>query len=217
MERISKYLSAKYPPVKLYLSDLLDIEKALRDECASSWIIFGNHKFNSVEELKANTAEETLFELEFEAREPYVTLRFDRLTIHLFSGDDRGPAAAAFFNLDRLLRRTRRRPIFLYCWQFQIAANILIWVLIFIKPYWPLRAGVSLAVLLLVLWANYIRLRWASELVLDNRARRKGFLARNKDHLAVNAIVATITALLTALAATYSQTIHTGLSTLLQR
>jgi len=218
MKKKSGSLLKSYGPVKLYLDDLFELESVFKAFNQRVTIETDRFEFDSVQELIDQSHEDVLFELEIETYTPHIRLSFDTFQVQLYAGSDEHAALGAVHRIEALLKRTERKPSFMYRYPVLLVGGI--------------AGGSSLAAPAIPLgikglmlfslggwwcWASYIQLKRMSVITLKRRSEHKTFWARHFDQLTAPLLVAAITAIATWACTTYGASLWKLILKLAQR
>jgi hypothetical protein len=198
MKKLDKPLSKEYPPLKLYLEDVEEIERILSDGSSTVSVETDDYTFPSVKEFAESYRQKRIHTLHIKGSNPYVTIDFDRVSSRIYVSSSSTDGSGIFYLLDQVLRRRILPGHWLYSFKLLMTLNILIPVASTLGLTGPLPVTVTLSSLLLF-WmfrAAYVRLKRHSLVVVSDKLSRQGFLRRNKDNLAIVIISALLGAVL---------------------
>jgi hypothetical protein len=187
MERIKQSLSKEYMGVRIYLSDLREIERTLQG-AKSIEITMGNLRFDSINDLATNFKSRYIRELKISTFQPYVSVEFTRLSVRLFVSSDERDEAGIFYAIDRVLIARHRKPAFMYSFYTMWVGNFVSPIISWLFPEMWISAAVAILWSLWLAWLLYIRLRKSSDIRVYERHEKLGFFERTKDQLALAAI-----------------------------
>jgi hypothetical protein len=114
MERITPSLSSAYPPVKLYLDDLEEIEDIVQ---GSDQLYFelGEYRFDNINEVAERSSDQRFSRLIIWSFEPHLAIRVgEHTSLECYSFRDHTKASGIFYQLDRVLTKCARKPKFIY-------------------------------------------------------------------------------------------------------
>jgi len=201
MKKVERPITKEYLPVKIFLDDLLVIEKILNEETDSIKIKIDDMEFDSVSELVSfyeNKNVETVFNLEIDSSGPYISIELRRLWTKIYCSSDSVEVSGIYYKINQVLENCLRKPSFLYSYYtIYIIAGILFISQIFSRS---IEKGLLIAApfyICWVIWNGYIRLGRNSIIYLYNRRKKKGFWKRNADQLVLLVITVILTAAIT--------------------
>jgi hypothetical protein len=188
MERLTQSLDREYPPVRLNVDTLKQIEAIASSSASNVSILAGEYKFDSVDELYREMKGKVLTTLTLKASSPYLSVEFHRAWTRLHVGSDDPVASGVYFKIDYLLRRCVRHFSWLYRAELQWLPGLVPAAIM----SWNRTAGfisvVPLAAWLIWFWR--VRLYRYSTIVMTDRSQALPFLQRNKDQLALAVVSA---------------------------
>lgn len=199
MKKRDKSIAKHYPPIKLYLDDLEEIEEALKKASDSISFETEEYEFDSIEELKTHYKTAQLYELEVSTRSPYVSLDLDRKSAFVYAASSEANSAGAFYRLEQIISRRLLKPRWIYSLPLVL---VLTSIGTFVQYHFSNRinyyVSLSIAILLMIwgIFACYVALRRHSVIVLIHRNSEEPFFQRNKDNLTLAIISALLGAIL---------------------
>jgi len=105
MKKLDKSLSKEYPPLKIYLDDLEQIEEVLSDASESISIETQDYSFASIEDFAGNYSQKRINTLRITSTNPYVTVEFNPLSCRLYVSSSSTNASGIFYKLDQIIHR----------------------------------------------------------------------------------------------------------------
>ncbi|WP_291122310.1 hypothetical protein [Flavobacterium sp. UBA6046] len=201
MEKLNKSNSKYYDAPTLYLDDLRRIEEILKSSTTDYSLETGDYNFVDIDELLQQRDGDTLTDIEFKSRKPYISINFNKSNSRLYCGDNETTTLGIFHKVDELLSSTvyKRSILFSYLVYFIILiAYFIILIAYFIgQTLFSINAVLSIFLLLVfVIYAitfMYLNInKKKTEVHLYKRQnRRENFFKRNGDAIWV-AIIAVI-------------------------
>lgn len=82
MKKLDKRIHESFPPTTLYLDDLKDIERILRENCKDIQIVYADYKYDSVEEMVNAIGPKEVKTIDLEASKPYTDRGRTHVVIH---------------------------------------------------------------------------------------------------------------------------------------
>jgi len=196
----------EYPPLKIYLGELEEIEKLLTQDGAVIEILTTEYKYTSIQELTDDLSKkhlQTVKSLRIKTNtnfKTYVNLEMYESVASLYvSPTDRG-GAGIFYKLDDILRRCRIPLHKFYNHKFRYLLAIVGIIVGYgsfllsqnLLPYVFIIWSASVGTLIWFAWSGYIVSKRHSIIALVHKHSEKNFWQRNKDALLVSIISAII-------------------------
>ncbi|MBP6860286.1 MAG: hypothetical protein KBC38_01845 [Candidatus Pacebacteria bacterium] len=196
MERIDNSLRKYFPPVKLYIEDLIEIEKILKEASREVTLSDGEHKYESIEELARKRDGEILNSLKISAGSPYISLELEAYIASIYSASSQGIAAGIYYRTSQVLHRRLRRPSVAYSYVLIMLTNLSFVIASLFTTSALLKIGSGLS-FLWILWVAYIQMFRHSTVILYEKYKQKNFFSRNKDQIILLLIGAVLSAAIT--------------------
>lgn len=198
MKKLDKSISKDFSPVVMYLEDLKDIERILREKGEDFQIKHADCLYDSVQELVDLIGSKEIKDVEIGSRNPYVSIGLKSTSTALYvSGGDTTLISGIFHQIEEVISRSNRRPRWIYKPSGAFILSILLIVIYEIFKAAG-NAGYKTGGFLLVLWGIlYIGGSWVTlfhHSLVRLYEKPSGFIIRNRDQL----IIQTFTALIAA-------------------
>ena len=205
MEKISGYLSKDYGAIKAYLDEIIDIEAILKSACRNVKLITNGYSYDSLDELRQHRQQTIIHELKIVGHSPHIDFAATKTGVRLYAGSDGSAEAGLFYQLDRIILKTTRKPQLLFSYYFLVACLLAVYGLTLWAAPHPSTAISTLIIFLSLslLWIGALRFWRSSVLVLEYRSRHQDFFKRNADKLVLSAITTTVGLIVGALSTKY--------------
>lgn len=191
MKKVEKSLSKKYPILRLYKSDLVDIFNLFKDHSAKFEIVADGFELDDLSELNKLKKQE-IVDFKIESHNPYFSVEFSgySASIYLSDQDDIGQRGLADKIGEILSRRKSPLRFFATPWVYFPIGLIYLSSLFLIKDdtaRWIIFLGYILFVILWGIWGFRIDTKKHSVIYLYDPSV-PGFFKRNKDTILVSLI-----------------------------
>lgn len=108
MKKIQKPISKEYKIVHLYLDDIENIETVILQAKPRLYkITLNNYEYDNVKEIPRDTG--SLYDLEMQTYEPYVSLQFRKYGVRLYVSGDDLVLYGIFSKIDKILEKSERK------------------------------------------------------------------------------------------------------------
>jgi hypothetical protein len=114
MKKLDKSINKEYPPVVIYLEDLEEIERVLKDNAKDFVITYGNFQYDSINELVGAVGAIKILEVELKARNPYTTIDLHKTWTRVYVSASETTAVGVFYQIEAIILRCRRRFPWIY-------------------------------------------------------------------------------------------------------
>lgn len=192
MKKLDKTIYRKYPPVVLYLEDLEEIERVLRDNALAFSISYGNYQYDSVSELVGAVGAKQIRDVRLRARDSYTSVDLDRNLTSAFVSADDNKAASVFYQLEEIILRCRRLFPWLYKAYLPSVSFVLVGLLsaglepLFAQHGFTLKYYIWALPIVLFIWVYWIIFQRNSTVCLFKKPG--SFIARNHDQLILSVV-----------------------------
>ena len=183
MKKLNKSINKEYPPVVLYLEDLEEIERVLRDNAKDFVITYGNCQYDSVNELVGAVGAKQILGVELKAQNPYTTIDLHKTWTKIYVSASETTAVGVFHQIEEIILRCRRWFPWIYNPFFPFVLSILLGPLIYLSTRYGFLIGVYPLMLVVVffVWGMWVSLGHHSLVWLVKKPG--SFIARNRDQL----------------------------------
>ena len=199
MERINPSLAKNYLPLKLYINDLFDIERVVKEYSETISIETDQILFSSIEELSNELKNQRVPKLIIRTLSPYMYIDFSRLWARIYVSSNDENSFGLFVKLNEFLLRKRRQIWFLYSYYVTWSIILLQWLFYFIIPK-SFSTGIgnyiAVSFSLWVMWALFIRMRRHSLVLITKNSGFGSLWIRKKDNIILSIVAAIIGAIL---------------------
>lgn len=196
MKKLIKNFSKDFPPVRLYLEDLVEIENVLKKICKNIEISTEDHVLeNLLEDLK-KINKDKISSLHFHCSDPYITLDFNKSSIRTYVWDqDNLTAMGALLKIESILKKRiaftkylSLNPNSKFYWFFFFPLIVLVGSGKIGIPKHELFFNILfLGAFILWFFASFIfSFKEYTIIYLMNRSDHSNIFVRNKDQLFVN-------------------------------
>jgi hypothetical protein len=198
MKKLDQSISQSYLPIKLYLDDLLEVQRILRESSKDMQLKSSGYSFDSIEEMASTLGKQEVFELEMHSSSPDSRIEFTRLWAKVYVASSAITSAGMFHSIDHVIAKSRRPLSFIYSFYTIWGINIFSIVSTPLAKLFelPFINNLSLGGFVVLFWVLFVRLRRHSTIVLTPRNASRTFWSRNKDEIIIALISATVGALL---------------------
>jgi hypothetical protein len=192
----NKSFRKEYGPVVVWLDD---INKLVEVMGGKADISTNDYQFESIEDLKTHYGPGPFKALKISSSKPSAYVEFSRMSVSCYVFPS-PTAAQTFHEIDDVLKKCQRRPLFIYRFWFAVVATIpllLLWGLDEKYKDTTLLAIASTILPLAVLWGLVNTIRGQAAITLKHRHEARTFLERNRDQLLLLLIGAIVGGLFT--------------------
>lgn len=186
MEKINKSFSRQYSTSKIFLDDLIEIEKVLVEYTEDVTIKNDDYQFLNIRELENKYKNKVISKLKISTRNPYIVIEFRKMEVSLYCSESDVRSYGIFSTLDSIISKTSRKPEFMYSYSFYLVSNIILIFLVKSKSAWSVALATIIA--LWTIHISYINLFRNPQIILSEKNNLNSFLSRNKDQIIVTII-----------------------------
>lgn len=199
MELINKSIGKHIKGVKIYAEGLEEIIAVLSKEGGNVEITTDQYKFDDLEELLEKYEKSgNIDEINFQIREPYVSVGFRKNQIWLYAADSNALSIGIYEQVDAILKKWTPKTAVLKNGWYLFTAYVFGQAFFYLgdsilnENYF--KVSFVLIVILLTAWASYYFItllsRFKRTVIPNRRSAEKNFFSRNRDKLILIVIAA---------------------------